>query len=659
MTLRAKHDAGPQVPQGYSVVPISGDQAASSLRIGVLVRREPDAVAGHLVVLRDTIDAQALLGAVTDISGRVHRWVEIWIQCLDGLPLAIPAFTQPLTNDLLDRRWREQFESFQQLDPSSVIVTGWETSHPKPTLIDLDAMQPIHPHDAQSDHPWELCTDEALLESKQLPRYSTSLHRYLYLAALGEASPFIPVTAEAPTSEACKPMADITDTADAKVIALNRAGGLMMVRSFSPIGFEAFADLLGGRQWQGVQHGRTTLEVGIDGLASNASRDDGEHRITDGWLFLGGMGRRGRLIETLHLKLRLLADAISAVRDFAQQTQRPFFSLTPDSFGVGLGQDPGCALPFLWTAKASLVEPGSAITLPIQTSEYQYHLPADQATSVYHPNSASRRVQGKGSVRIRKIIETQGGLFKLEGTLTTQDQLEPARSDLIWLRLNLADGRVNLYAHLDRESAMAAGEWRLHTVGQSLPEQARQALTSAEGVLMADVPFETVPMLSSPCDLYALGVTAVRTLLVDDDTKLSVALDEVLSLGQRCGGEGDLTAQISTAFAQDDRWIGSLGPHRLGFDSIEPGEAFDVVPPQLWWGVLAMIVRAFPGVVPRCPCRDFSDAGQGGLHQVFEPMIGDLESLLLRTRSLIVIDWKFNREVHAVLRRHMVGQEIS
>ena len=36
-------------------------------------------------------------------------------------------------------------------------------------------------------------------------------------------------------------------------------------------------------------------------------------------------------------------------------------------------------------------------------------------------------------------------------------------------------------------------------------------------------------------------------------------------------------------------------------------------------------------------------------------LTNDLNRLLLRTRSLIVIDWRFNREIHAVIRRYRVG----
>jgi hypothetical protein len=46
-----------------------------------------------------------------------------------------------------------------------------------------------------------------------------------------------------------------------------------------------------------------------------------------------------------------------------------------------------------------------------------------------------------------------------------------------------------------------------------------------------------VPLLSTPCDLYSLAVLAVRALLVDQETTLAVALDEILSLARQLAAE--------------------------------------------------------------------------------------------------------------------------
>jgi len=56
---------------------------------------------------------------------------------------------------------------------------------------------------------------------------------------------------------------------------------------------------------------------------------------------------------------------------------------------------------------------------------------------------------------------------------------------------------------------------------------------------LTGVSYDVVPALSSLCDLYALGVLAVRTLLVDAQTSLPKALDEAMSLNREAGAAGD------------------------------------------------------------------------------------------------------------------------
>ena len=92
-------------------------------------------------------------------------------------------------------------------------------------------------------------------------------------------------------------------------------------------------------------------------------------------------------------------------------------------------------------------------------------------------------------------------------------------------------------------------------------------MRAAEGVSFARSPFEVVPLLSTPCDLYALGVLAVRTFLTNPHNSLAEALDELISLGRKAG-EGDtadkpLVARIGELMDAEPRFSKALGPHRL------------------------------------------------------------------------------------------------
>jgi hypothetical protein len=642
------------LPEGYIAIGISENQKPATLKICVLVRVEPDPVGGHLVVLRDTTDAKVLLGSIIDEAERVHEWLELWIQNTEALINTASAARESLSNAMLDNRWHLQCQAFEQLDQAALVKTGWETKNTLPTFLDLAARCPVHPVDADSGSPWKLCVDEALLAQKELPSYGSSLHRYLYLPASGAQSPLVPVTPQAPVNASTRQLSEIL-VDSARLVPLNPAAGLMFVKKHAPIALETFIDILSGAAWDGLKHGRSVLDLGgqVNGL-----RKDQTTWTAEGRLLLEAQGRCGRLVETFYLKLRLLADIVSSVHAMVRHLQRPLLNISPDHWRVKLGEQ-GHGLPFLWTAKPVLTDAGDAIPLGIEKSDLKYYLPAlGGGTSVYRPLVTSLPAKGRASIRIRRVLTDPSGTTIVEGTFTTQERLDAGSHDLVWFRLNLAGVGANLYARIEADSAMAAAEWRFRTVAQTLNDMEVSDLQAAEGVPMSEIPFEIIPLLSTPCDLYSLAVMAVRVLLVDKTNSLPVVLDETLSLARQVETDYDdstqLQERVSNTFNQDPRWLESLGPHHLIFDELGSDEALSFIPSELWWKTLAVIVRMFPGLGPDSQCKDYGDAQQGGLHKVFEPTIADLDLLILRARGLIVADWESNAEVSGVIQRYLV-----
>jgi hypothetical protein len=266
-------------------------------------------------------------------------------------------------------------------------------------------------------------------------------------------------------------------------------------------------------------------------------------------------------------------------------------------------------------------------------------------------------VKGQASVRIRRVFSEQGDATVVEGTFATQERIDMASQDLAWLRISLSCGDIDLYARLESDSAMAAGEWRFRTVAQGMKDNEVSGLKAAEGVPMPGVPFEIIPLLSSPCDLYSLAVLAVRIILVDNTNSLPVVLDETLSLMRQIEADYDegisLEERMNDIFNKDQRWLESLGPQHLIFDEISSDEAFGMIPPELWWSTLRIILRMFPGLGPDSECKDYGDAQQGGLHKVFERTVDDLDSLILKTRSFIAADWESNQEISALIQQYL------
>src|SRR6185295_13014309 len=194
------------------------------------------------------------------------------------------------------------------------------------------------------------------------------------------------------------------------------------------------------------------------------------------------------------------------------------------------------------------------------------------------------------------------GRTVLEGTLVMQERMDVSPHDLLWIRLPMPAGRVDLYGHLYTTDGLAQGEARFRTLPQKHAPELVNALRGAEGVAFARSPFEVVPLLSTPCDLYALGVLAVRTFLVNPQNTLAVALDEVLSLARQAAteykAETPLAARIGSIMNADERFAKSLAPHRLMQEPMEPMVAFELLPPEMWYHTLAAIVRLFPGIGP-------------------------------------------------------------
>jgi hypothetical protein len=144
---------------------------------------------------------------------------------------------------------------------------------------------------------------------------------------------------------------------------------------------------------------------------------------------------------------------------------------------------------------------------------------------------------------------------------------------------------------------------------------------------------------------------------VDEETTLAVALDELLSLGRQAAAEHQpdrpLGERIRGIFEKDKRYTASLGPHRLTRQDIDAPEAFQWIPPELWYDTLAAVIRLFPGLGPDSLCRDYGDVPALALETVFNQPQETFEKLLVRTRSLIVIDWNLNREVHTAIQSYL------
>ena len=655
------------VPAGYAAVPIdlSGATAAAGavgppVRVCVLARRQADPVAGRFVVVRQAPVGRALLGCLTDAAGTVLDWLEVWVQTTAAATAGGPPALGEPTNAAADRRWDELVEEFVRLGPiGGYLATGWERGPGRPLVLDGDLKRVSAPTDAQTGDPWVLCTDDAVLAAAGVPAYAASPHRYLYLPGRTGVK-LIPVTAGAPESPQTTPMPAVTDGR-----GFNVEAGRMFVRRHGQVPLEALFDVLAGREWHGIGHGAGVVPLGgaVESLRA-AAATEGAALPDEGRLFLGRHGRWGRVLESYHLRLRLLADMVTAVRAAVAITGRPMLSLGPDSFQARL-PDPSAGMPFLWGAQVMLSDPGEAVQGRVPGSDLSYfHASSHRAASVYRPGSdaAGQLVTGgDGVLRVRQVIADAAHGAIVEGTLSTSERLGRADGQLLWLRPALGSGPVDLYARLADGPPPAPGEWRFRSVGQRLPTTAVAELQAAAGVPLARVPFATVSTATVAADLYALAVLACRALLVDPaGYPLPVVIDEIMSLGRSLAGQYDpdvgLGLRVRAVLDADRRWLAALGPQRLVAEPLSPEAALDLIPIELWCDTLAVLLRMIPGLGPDSICPTWDDASAAAApSRMFDAALDDLDGLIRRSRSLIVIDWRFNREVRSVIRSKLTG----
>jgi hypothetical protein len=638
------------LPEGYRALPVRPEDRDAPLSI-CLVTASEAAIGPPFVLLREAIDASIYLGCLIDCSGDPKSWLEIWVQNVDQMAQSFRARLESLSNSLMDRRWSERLAMFRELDRSALTETGWETVHPQPAFLDRNAGAIVHPLDPFTNQPFVLCTEDAALASVGLPPYTSSLHRYLWSG--GEKPTFVATTNGAPTP----PGVQSGPEAFPNLAPFNPSGGFLLVRSFYPLKLTEFSDLLAGKSWPGFSHGRVSFDLG--GAYSQLGDTDtlvqrGAH------LFGGRSGGAAQLQEVFHLKLNLILQTLTQTREAIRKQQLPILNLSAESFRVRLSET-GTGLPYFWTACVELVESSAAVPLPIATSESRYFIPpATSGPSIYRPQALSVLTYGEGTLRIRKVLPPLPEGSCIEATLATDERLQIAGSDLIHVRLALPIGRVDLYGHADESHALAKGETRIRTLPQKLDNDILTALDQAAGTPVTTAHFEILPLLASPYDMYAAAVLAARILLVDEENTLAIAVDELLSLARQVSTKyakgSSFAVRLRAIIDEDPRWASSLGPHRLTSHAGIREMATRVVPSELWWKMVGIILRLFPGAGPDSFCRDFGDAPSLALDEIFEKPLAELELLQLRSRSLVVTDWDQNIEVRnaigAVVAKH-------
>ena len=624
-------------------VPLSTDEAAANLRLCAVLREQPDAATGHLILLRQTPEARVILGAACDADGGVREWLELWLQDIDAQPTGE---TLVASNTARDAAWQQLVTRLRGADPEGAFSSRSEKAPPRPILVDTAAWQPWHP--ATDAGGVEVCRDDSALAAAGLPKYSEHTARFGRAAAGG---PFVQLNAEARGAADTVELQTLQPKG-ANLLALNPGGGMIFARRFAPLAVEEFAELLGGRPWSGIVNAKRPFR--LSGVYRQLD-DETEMRAGGQHYYGARRDQAGRLAEVLCLKLLLTEQCVRTVAEEVRRTALPLLNVTHDSFRVSLAATSG-NLPFCWASRVTLVRPGDAVALDVPSSNTRYFASRVPPTaSIYRPEELGVPRQGIGNVRIRRLLSPADGGIAIEGTLSSHERLSVQPNELLRLRLPLKDaGSVELIGYIDTKAAMAPGEAAFRTIPLNFDEARAATLRSYEGIPFSQVPFEVLQPLSSPCDIYALGVLALRLLYAGSDLTLPVILDTALSLLRAASAEPSETSletRILALLTSDERWLATLGPQHLIRPSKE-GEAAVVagsLPMEVWARVLACILPFFPGRSPEAFCRDLADAPTLAPHTPFDTALRTLGRALNTARALFLSDWRQNEEVVGIL----------
>ena len=152
---------------------------------------------------------------------------------------------------------------------------------------------------------------------------------------------------------------------------------------------------------------------------------------------------------------------------------------------------------------------------------------------------------------------------------------------------------------------------------------------------------------------------AVRMLLANSKSNLPVILDEVLSLGRRLGEEpgqeNSFVPRLKSLIERDQHLLDLVSPHALIESGDPPPEARSKIRFELWLEVIELLLRLFPGAGSNSFCKSFGDVSPLALETVFDRPIQELETLLLRLRSVLAPSLSANDEIAGVLLEQLAN----
>lgn len=596
----------------------------------------------------------AYSAAWCDRHGEVKEWFDLCIQDTSPWQFDTDRQLPTVTNSILDHQWEKGCRSMAEVHPERVFSLPFE-QHPAPVIwLTADGRSLL-----KTDEEWLLCTDDEVLGKNDLPAYSDTLHRYLWNQ--NKEAPLF-VTA-GPDSSADNPLVRQMSAVFGDAIPINPGGSLMALRDSFTLSLGDFIDIISNRS--DPRHIREVLRTPVSSRNLQLVETPGIGGRNLGFFFQKNQTATCSC-ELLHLKLAALHGAFLSVASAIGRSSSPFFDLNIDSFGVSM-PDMETSLPFLWGHHVGLQTPTQSVRIVVGDIAEPYFIPRPGlGNSLYRNPRVPTGIHGLARVRIRKTSEPNPqGQVILEGTLLSDESIHSGPLDLLVLEWVLPKlGHLRVYARIEGKNTLAeGGEYRFKSLPTKLPADLKDMQDPGKGILNADrVRFHLLPRTGTPCDLYSMGVIALR-ILINHPDGLAASIDDLLGLARkyrtRHGNENWSTGTESLFEFVKSGGAGPdaerLGPQWLTANSGQTAaEAFSEIPAPLWWAVIDFVSRLFPGEAKDSFRKGDDDFQPRAPQEVMVAPIAALESLLTHTRELLFGSPTANRELLKVVRRSKI-----
>lgn len=647
-----------QLDADFFAIPLDGTEEAS-VRLALVLRKEPDPTDGPFCRLRQLADANIYLGCFIERSGHVLKWLELWVRDYDNIAETLHENSfDIINNEVLDERWERQRRLLGESTASHVYATTLDLNMECPLYIDDFNKKAIFPKDDGSKTHWKICREDNLLTRLKLAPYRSSVHRYLYLESLGADSFFLPVTPNAPTNEKTRPL-DTVISVRSTLLPFNRYGGSILVREFAPMTVEGYLSVIAGRAWTGMGLGRKSFlpggiyrEIGSEVTVGYAS----------GRLVATRVGTKAWQLESLFLKIRLFYEILSLVKRCVEYDRKPFFALETDSFSVSL-PNTSASSPFLWDAEVALKQTSDAVSFSVEkqtsvdsreTAYFRTFRPL--SASIYRPEALGQQRSLVGEVTLLdRKRDSETGLYFFDGTLRSPDlqDLTLVGKHLYFIEYPIRGRRLRLVAEMTGTDAHLPDKIRFRTRRLALNSEQALALEGFFGVEQVGVYCEVLPILGTPCDLYSLGIIGLEVLFHGSGTSLAQLKDQLRSLAQTCSEMNEdetLVERVAAVFARDADMRSVLMPDDLGVDSDGPGRIGLPAEDRIWETIIAILMRLQTGLLKREGyAESLSNENNFRLAQVFDEPIKELSNILAILRSLCIGDVHSSHFIRSVI----------